>query len=81
MVLKLGDASWKAFETRLAYEWKINFAVWAALATFSVLLAKGDVRLSLPRLQRIFIEAGDKKNGASLGMGIALGGILVRANI
>jgi hypothetical protein len=40
--LKLAEARWRDFDRRRAYEWKVNFALWAALGSFSGFLWKID---------------------------------------
>jgi hypothetical protein len=44
---KLADAYWRDFNERRTYEWKVNFALWASLAAFAAIVAKGELGLAL----------------------------------
>jgi hypothetical protein len=45
LLLKLADAAWRDFDQRRSYEWKINFALWAALGSFAGFLFKGGPKI------------------------------------
>jgi hypothetical protein len=42
----LADASWRDFDRRRSYEWKINFGLWAALGSLAGFLFNKGVQLS-----------------------------------
>ena len=46
-LMKLAESSWKEFDTRRTYEWKVNFALWAALAALAGILLRGEAHLNL----------------------------------
>jgi heme A synthase len=46
--LKLADAAWRDLDKRRSYEWRINFALWTALAVFAGLGLKGEIDLASP---------------------------------
>jgi hypothetical protein len=45
-LLKLADSSWRDFDTRRSYEWKISFGLWVAIATLSGFAIKEGIVLS-----------------------------------
>jgi hypothetical protein len=55
-LLRLADASWRAFDRRSSYEWKVCFALWSSLSLFSGLMLKGDVHVARwPNVERALI--------------------------
>jgi hypothetical protein len=46
LMLKLADSSWRDFDTRRSYEWKISFGLWVALATLSGFAIKEGIKVS-----------------------------------
>jgi hypothetical protein len=42
----LADFSWKSFDGNRNYEWKTNFALWAALAGFAGLMLRENIHVS-----------------------------------
>jgi hypothetical protein len=42
-LLKLAELSWKSMDQRRAYEWKVNLALWPALALFAGAQLRGDI--------------------------------------
>jgi hypothetical protein len=47
LAMRLGDRLWRDFDKRRSFEWKLNFALWPALAAFAGLVLRGDVQLKL----------------------------------
>ena len=45
---KMSSAAYSAFNQRRVYEWKVNFALWAALALLTALGLKGELQAPLP---------------------------------
>jgi hypothetical protein len=45
-LLKLAEDAWKCMDSRRTYEWKVAFGIWTALAAFSGLVFRGEVRVS-----------------------------------
>jgi hypothetical protein len=44
--LRMADSRWRSFESRRAYEWRINFALWTGSAAITALLLRGGAPVS-----------------------------------
>jgi hypothetical protein len=46
VLLKLADVFWRSHDARRSYEWKVNFALWPAIAVFAGLLLRGNAEMA-----------------------------------
>jgi hypothetical protein len=47
VLLGLAESSWREFDTRRAFEWKVSFGLWTALGLLALSLGRADLRLDV----------------------------------
>jgi hypothetical protein len=57
-LLRLADVSWRAFDRRSSYEWKVSLALWSSLGLFAGAMLGGGVRVPLSHCARVGVTLG-----------------------